>query len=63
MAKSPQKKSTSGSKVKSLPSRTLSTKQAKGVKGGLLPAVSPAQWKLADGSVRVGVKTINFEKI
>lgn len=43
--------------VKSLPAKSLSSKQAKGVKGGLLPAVNVALTQKVvpgDGSVRVG---------
>jgi len=51
-------------KVRSLSSRGLSAKQAKGVKGGstltTLPAVQESQKVMGDGSVRPA--TINFLK-
>jgi hypothetical protein len=52
-------------KVKSLPARNVTSKQARGVKGGLLPAVKVAgQNKLADGSVRpINNVSLNFNKV
>ncbi len=44
-----------GKKVKNLKARSLSARKAKGVKGGLLPAVKTAQkvqYAMGDGSVR-----------
>ena len=47
-----RKKSTQS--VGSLKPQTLSTKKAKSVKGGLLPAVLKVRGAMGDGSVRMG---------
>jgi len=53
------------SKVKSLPARNVTSKQARGVKGGLLPAIDVAGLKqLGDGSVRpINNASMHFTKV
>jgi len=59
-------KGTKKSKIKSLPAKSLSSKQAKNVKGGstvAIPAVQRVgQVSMADGSVRP-INNINFQKV
>jgi hypothetical protein len=60
------KKANAKTKVKSLPARSLTSKQAKKVKGGTtmaIPAVQrTGQISMADGSVRP-INNINFQKV
>lgn len=51
-------------KVKSLPAKNLTSKQAKGVKGGIIAVTEQSAYKVVtgDGSVK-SIKAINFSKI